>query len=144
MTEYFQGLGVEKLTVSKRVDLLERDTRDHSKSLTALMDAQSAMIKRLTELEEAHQQRVIYEVREEQRDIALGLRLLGIEKRLDVISSSAFKLFWLVFSAIVLAGVAFVLSGGLMGKANATASPSAPRLAHPSSLSASRSDPSVP
>lgn len=109
--EYFQTSS--KVTQIKRLEFLERDVRDHAKSLTSMADSINDTNRRLAVLEQAHQQYEIYRAREEERDKALQERLKSMEAQLKSILGVGSKLLWIVGTSVVGAFIAFLLKGGL-------------------------------
>ena len=101
------------VTQAQRLDFLDRDLRDHSKSLTALTDGIADLGKRITALEEANLSYRVYIAREEERDKALQARLSGIETSLNGIKGGFNKLLWIIGTGVIGAFVAFIIKGGL-------------------------------
>lgn len=100
-------------TQMERLEIVERDVRDHAKSLSAIFDHQSTTEGRLRLLEEAHSLRLIADARAEERSINRDAQLKRIEDDVQGLKGGVFKLIWLVAGAVVLAFVAFVVKGGL-------------------------------
>lgn len=102
-----------KLTLSTRVTTLERDVRDHSKTLTSIIDRVSASDARLSVLENAHMDGLIKAARQEERDISLEKRLKSMEGTLEKILGVGAKTLWLFAASLVTAIVLFTINGGL-------------------------------
>lgn len=112
------------LTIVARLDLAERNLIDHAKSLSAHTDFMRMLELRVGAIEDARRIRALDEARreerEEAREIALNLRLDGIVKdiaglREDVKAqrSGWIKLAWVVIGAFAVAGVAWIVQGGM-------------------------------
>lgn len=125
-----EDLGENRRTLSHRVRLLERDVRNHSHTLTSLVEHQSNTSKHLRELEEFRMERLLAAAREDERDKSLGDRLTRIEASIDVgldaltkqinaIKAVGVKLGWIIIGAVVpgvLLGVAYLLMA-MVGRA---------------------------
>lgn len=105
---------MEPIDLAHRVAQLENHVGRHASSLTDFVKLFDGVEKRVETLEERHQARQIIEARQEERDIQLERRLVGIENGIQAIKNFGAKFFWVVTGAIVLAFVAFVIRGGLV------------------------------
>lgn len=97
---------IEEPDIPRRVDMLERDVRDHSKSITA-------MIEEVRVISQWQRAQDLIMAREDERDKALDNRLRGIETELHSIKGGFSKAQWIIIGAVILAIVGWVLSGGL-------------------------------
>ena len=91
----------------ERVGLIERDTRDHAKSLTVITNEISHLAAWKSGLD-------VMLAREEERDKAITRRLDSIETSIQRNSSEWSKLQWIVIGSVVAAAAAFVFKGGLV------------------------------
>jgi|SRR5690606_21424858 len=96
-----------EITLEERVAALERDVRDHSKTLTFIVE-------KLQILEAANHSRALLDARAEERAIARGEKLEEIQREVAAIKGVGTKLLWIVISAVCAAFVAFILRGGLV------------------------------
>ena len=113
MADYHQG-PLERMTTAKRLDFVERDLRDHAKSLTALAEAGKAMQDRLFAIERSIQDWRVAEARAEERAKSMQKWMQKVDSELVGIRGAGTKLLWVVGGAIVTAFVAFILRGGLV------------------------------
>lgn len=97
----------------QRLLQLENHANRHASSLSEFVKMLDGVEKRVETLEERHQARQIVEARQEERDIQLERRLVGIEGGIEGIKNVGAKFFWVVTGAIVVAFTAFVIRGGL-------------------------------
>jgi chromosome segregation ATPase len=104
----------DDISISRRLDMVERDLRDHAKSFTALTDQASAMQQRIMALEVAFRKWEIAEARAEERGHRLNERLEKIDEDLETLRGVGTKLLWIVAGGVVTAFLAFVLQGGLV------------------------------
>lgn len=114
---------VRQLDLEKRMDIVERDLRDHAKTLSAHTDTIKMVEVRTTAIEDARRARAIEEVRREEREEArsqaLNVRLDSIVKDITSLSTdvkgirgTGVKLGWIVITAVTLAVVGWLLKGG--------------------------------
>ena len=94
------------LTTNRRLDLLERAVRDHSKTLTTLHERQQAQESDMAAINSWRQQRDVAQAREEEREIQLRKDLAKIQGGISRIS-------WAGLLAVVGAVAAFIVHGGL-------------------------------
>lgn len=113
MTEYYQGTPMEKLPQIKRMEFVERDLRDHAKSLTSLTDQLGQASMRISALEKVDVVQEVAQARQEERDKALNSRLTTIESDIRSIKGAGSKLLFIVGTSVVGAFVLFVIKGGL-------------------------------
>lgn len=92
--------------VEERMSNVERDVRDHAKTL-------SSMLETLRTLEQERIERKIVAAREEERDKALNERLTTIETAIKGIQGVGNKLVWIAATAVFGAFIAFIIKGGL-------------------------------
>lgn len=115
MPDYFQGPHPgERISPTKRLEYVERDLRDHAKSLTALADAGKNMQDRLVALERSVQDWRVAEARKEERALALQKWMHKVDEDLKSIRGVGTKLLWIVGGSVVTAFVAFLLRGGIV------------------------------
>lgn len=98
---------IDRTSLEGRVDTLERDSRDHAKTL-------SEIIEKLNLLEKENHERRLIEVRAEERSIARTEQLERIEKDIAGIKAVGSRILWIIVVAVIGAFVTFVLRGGLM------------------------------
>ncbi len=102
--------------LSNRLSLVERDTRDHAKTLSAL----SQEIANINEWRSATN---LMTAREDERDKSLYRRLDEIERSVEAVRTEALagvkeikgaasRVQWIVISVVIGAVVAFVFKGG--------------------------------
>lgn len=104
---------MDKLPQIKRIEFLERDSRDHAKTLTMLTDQLQQNTLRLGALEKVDIAQEVAQARQEERDKALNTRLTTIENDIRSIKGAGTKLLYLVAASIIGAFVLFVVKGGL-------------------------------
>jgi len=97
----------------RRLELAERDLRDHAKSLTTIVEANKLQQDRISVLEQAVRKWEIAEARAEERSLRNSDRLKSIEEDLEALRGVGTKLLWIVAGGVLTAFVAFVLKGGL-------------------------------
>lgn len=97
----------------RRLELAERDLRDHAKSLTTIVEANKLQQDRISVLEQAVRKWDIAEARAEERSLRNSDRLKNIEEDLEALRGVGTKLLWIVAGGVLTAFVAFVLKGGL-------------------------------
>lgn len=109
--------------VINRLEALEVYARTHGESITALTGTAVEQEKRIARLEELAQSRAITEAREDERDKALYRRLdlmdaeiaalrTETRKEFGAIKGVAARALGIFFGALILAVVAFLVSGG--------------------------------
>lgn len=98
---------------TKRLENVERDLRDHAKSLSTIINNMAENAQRIKSLEAEQISYKVYMAREEERDKALQSRLGGIEKSLEGIKGGFTKLLWIIGTGVVGAFIAFIMNGGL-------------------------------
>lgn len=112
-----------ELTVEQRLDIIERDSRDHAKTISAHNDTLRDHALRLSAIEEERRARRLEEVRREEREEArheaLKVEIASVKRDVsevktdtNSIKASAGKLGWLVVGAVVVIVVGFALRGG--------------------------------
>lgn len=112
-----------ELTTAKRLEFVERDLRDHAKSLSAHTDAVKTLEVRVEAIEKARAMRALEEVRREEREearyVALGVRIDGLTSAVgDVkagvatIKGTGVKIAWIVISLVLGAASTWILKGG--------------------------------
>jgi phage-related protein len=122
----------EKIALTHRVRLLERDVRGHSRSITKLTEYSRILGSRTGGLEEWQMERRLAEVREEERSKALNERLERMEKSfneglselgatINEIKSFGSKVFWIVMGTVIPAlvlgvGLVIVFGGQIVNK----------------------------
>lgn len=102
-------------SLERRVDLLERDSRNHARSLTEIVNVVGAQGNDLKKLGEWQMTRLLAEVREEERDKALYTRLDSLDTAIKGMREGWTKILWTIGGAVIVALVAFVIRGGLAG-----------------------------
>lgn len=104
------------LTGAQRLELIERDAGDHSKSLTAHNEALRDHGLRITAIEEARRMRALEEVRREEREearhTALTLKLNTLQSDITSIKGGWFKFAWIVITIVAGLIITFALRGG--------------------------------
>lgn len=115
-------LGRGGLTIERRVDLLERDSGRHARSITALVQAQAAHGKEIDALGEWRMSRLLAEAREEERQKSLLDRLeridasiLGTKGDIKSMRDVWTRILWIVAGVVIpaaIAGIALVLVYG--------------------------------
>lgn len=116
-------MATRRPTIEQRVDLAERDLKDHAKTLSAHNDFLKMLELRVNAIEEARRARQLEEARreerEEAREKALNIRLDHISRELgevqtDVksIRGAGVKLAWIVITLVAGIIVAFAFKGG--------------------------------
>jgi hypothetical protein len=106
----------QKLTVARRVALLERDSRSHARSLTEIVKVVAEQGLDLKKLGEWQMTRLLAEAREEERDKALYTRLDQIDGSIRTMQSVWTRILWIAAGVIVpgaIIGVALVLVYGV-------------------------------
>lgn len=98
----------------RRLDLVERDLRDHAKTFSAMTEQHQLMQQRVMALETAFRRWEIADARSEERSLRLNERLEKIDEDLESIRGVGIKLLWIVAGGVVTAFLAFVLQGGLI------------------------------
>jgi chromosome segregation ATPase len=99
---------------AKRLDIVERDLRDHAKSFTAITEQVHNWQQRVIALETVIRKMEIAEARAEERELRLNERLKNIDADLEAIRGVGTKLLWIVAGGVVTAFLAFLLKGGLI------------------------------
>lgn len=97
----------------RRLDLVERDVRDHAKTLTTVIETHKSHGEKITLLEQAFRKWEIADARAEERSLRNSDRLKNIEEDLEALRGVGTKLLWIVAGGVLTAFVAFVLKGGL-------------------------------
>ena len=97
----------------RRLDLVERDLRDHAKTITTVVETNKNQLERIGFLEQAFRKWEIAEARAEERSLRNSDRLKSIEEDLEALRGVGTKLLWIVAGGVLTAFVAFVLKGGL-------------------------------
>lgn len=116
-------MAIRRPTIQERVDLAERDLKDHAKTLSAHNDFLKLLELRVNAIEDARRARQLEEVRreerEEAREKALNVRLDSLERKvgdvqLDVkgIRGAGVKLAWIVITLVAGIVIAFAFKGG--------------------------------
>jgi seryl-tRNA synthetase len=117
-----ESMGGSKLTLGRRVTLLEKWSRLQAKSITEITRLQSEASRTLAEIAQWKLQRMIEEAKEEERQKALNDRLARIEKSLIELEDTLKRVVWLIVTpilgaivlgsaAIMVLGVRFVVPG---------------------------------
>ena len=105
----------ESLTLfQRRLDLVERDLRDHAKIFTSMTEAQQVTNGRLTALELSFRKWEISDARAEERGKRLDEKITRIDDELEGLKGIGTKLLWIVAGGVVTAFLAFVFKGGLV------------------------------
>lgn len=91
--------------LNHRVGLLERDFRDHAKTI-------SNIVEEVRVISSWQRSQDLIMAREDERDKALNKRLDAIEADIRSIKGGFSKAQWVVISAVILAIVAFAFKGG--------------------------------
>jgi hypothetical protein len=92
---------------------LERDSRDHAKTLTEIISSHAALAGRVAVLEHAHNERLVLEARQEERATARIEWQDRIEKEIQTIRGVGTKLLWIIGTGVIGAFVAFFVNRGL-------------------------------
>jgi septal ring factor EnvC (AmiA/AmiB activator) len=100
--------------IPRRLDLVERDLRDHAKSFTALTNQAATLQDRINALEQAFRKWEIADARAEERSVRNTERLKNIEDEIEALRGVGTKLLWIVAGGVLTAFMAFVLKGGLV------------------------------
>ena len=100
--------------MENRVNNLERDVRDHSKSISAIVVAASETDKRIDSLEEINNQRNIREARAEERDIQTAKDMAAIRKDVEGMRGSVSRVAWIIITTVAGSIVVWMLKGNLM------------------------------
>jgi hypothetical protein len=104
----------DDIPISRRLDVVERDLRDHAKSFTALTSQLVGTQDRLAAVEAVIRKWDISEARAEERSIRNAERLKNIEEDIETLRGVGTKLLWIVAGGVLTAFLAFVLKGGLV------------------------------
>ena len=102
-----------EIPVLRRLDMIERDLRDHSKTFTALTNQVSIAQERVNTVEQAVRKWDVADARAEERGVRLNERLKNIEEDIETLRGVGTKLLWIVAGGVLTAFLAFVLKGGL-------------------------------
>jgi hypothetical protein len=113
MTELFQAMTTDKLTPAKRLEFVERDVRDHAKTLTSLTEMQARLAGRMEGLDKADLDQLVTRARREERDTALNERLTRIEADIKSIKGVFNWLLGIIGASILGAFALFIIKGGL-------------------------------
>jgi hypothetical protein len=116
-------VAIRRPTIQERVELAERDLKDHAKTLSSHNEFLKILELRVNAIEEARRARQLEEVRreerEEAREKALNIRLDSLEKKVgdvqtDVkgIRGAGVKLAWIVITLVAGIVIAFAFKGG--------------------------------
>lgn len=105
---------MDEIPVIRRLDMIERDLRDHAKTFSAMMEQGLAMQQRVSGLEIAFRKWEIAEARAEEREKRLNERLEKIDEGLETLRGFGAKLLWIVAGVVITAFLTFVLRGGLI------------------------------
>lgn len=97
-----------------RLDRIERDSRDHAKSITEIVNGHSGLAGRISVLEQANNHRTVLEARQEERAIARETWQKKVEKDLSDMRGGVNKLLWIVATGVIGAFLAFIINGGLV------------------------------
>lgn len=107
---------LRRLTLSRRVALLERDSRSHARSLTEIVKVVGAHSDEIKELGDWKMGRLLAEVREEEREKALLSRLDQIDASIKNMREVWTRILWIAAGVIVpaaIVGLALVLVYGV-------------------------------
>lgn len=96
-----------------RVANVERDLRDHAKTLSTLVESSRSFDTRLIVLEQADRNRQLSEAVEKERDKNTAEWRTNVNSRFEKIEGGISKLLWTFAIAIVAAFAAFLIKGGL-------------------------------
>lgn len=114
---------MRQMDIEKRVDMVERDLRDHAKSLSTHTESIKALEHRTEAIEKARALRALEEVRREEREearyTALGVRIDGltsavveVKQGVATIKGTGVKIAWIVISLVLGAASTWILKGG--------------------------------
>lgn len=103
-------------TLEQRVATLERDARDHAKTLTAHNGLITDVNEKVSAIEAARQDRLIFEARREEKELArsqaVNERFDRVEDQLKAIKDNGNKVVFIVLTAVIGAVVLFMMKGG--------------------------------
>lgn len=116
-------MATRRPTIEQRLDLAERDLKDHAKSLSAHNDFLKMLEIRVAAIEEARRARQLEEVRREEREearaAAINVKLAGIVQDIAVVQTdvkgirgAGVKLAWIVITLVAGIIIAFAFKGG--------------------------------
>ena|SRR5687767_2863389 len=105
---------MDEIPVMRRLDVIERDLRDHVKTFTAMTEQAQSWHQRLVAVELAFRRWEIAEARAEERGIRTREQLEKMEEELEALRGVGTKLLWIVAGGVITAFLAFVLRGGLV------------------------------
>jgi CHASE3 domain sensor protein len=102
-----------KLDATAQIETLQRDLRDHAKTLTEIISAQTTLSGRVQMLEQAQGERMVLEARQEERAIARIEWQERIEKEVNSLRGVGVKLLWIIATGIIGAFIVFMVNGGM-------------------------------
>lgn len=89
------------------------DTSDLRTRVNALEHADAAIISRLNTLEQWQRMSEIDDARKDGKWINVDKRFDDLDKKIGNISNILSKIMWIFITSIIVAGVAFIVAGGL-------------------------------
>lgn len=107
------GEGDPRKTVLGRLNAVERNSVDLSKSITEVILNVQHMEARVSALELLDREREKREIRSEEQYKALQLTISEIKQDVGEILGAGRKLLWIVVGSVTLAFLGFLLKGGL-------------------------------
>lgn len=104
---------LEKLL--RRVDVVERNGSDLSRTITQIVNGAAAMDARLKALENIQQDRRVSDVERSGREQSMQKDIQSIEQRMGKIETGINKVLWGLAGSVGVAFLGFILRGGLSG-----------------------------